>query len=274
MATRASRQFDEHVLSVRLLGRISADIDGRELRLNGRHAQALFALLALQPRPRARESIAAELWPDSDCSSSASLRQALWLVRGAIAAIGIDADAIIEADQDAIGLRSTVRLVLDTALFERLVRGEPAEPEQALRMYQGELAEALCHECFASDRERLSDAYEDALALAAQTRLATGDLAGARAAAELLLARDPLREEAHEVVIRVYGAIGSRSQVHRQYHRLREILEREIGVEPLPETMAAYRAAVAETVERSRLRVASSAFVAGPVLAATYATTG
>ena len=71
---------------------------------------------------------------------------------------------------------------------------------------------------------------------------------------------DPLREEGHETLIKVYGASGSRSQVHRQFRRLRAVLEREIGVEPLPQTMAAYRLALAATVERSRLQAASSVF--------------
>src|SRR5207253_3560456 len=57
MGSRANRQYEEHILSVRLLGRISAEVDGRELKLTGRHAQALFALLALQPRPRSREAL-------------------------------------------------------------------------------------------------------------------------------------------------------------------------------------------------------------------------
>ena len=148
------------------------------------------------------------------------------------------------------------------------MRGQPAEPEAALLLYRGDLAEGLCHECFASDRERLSDAYEDALAMAAQDRLDCGDPAGARTAAEQLLARDGLREEAHETLIRVYGATGSRSQVHRQFRRLREVLEREIGVEPLPETIAAYRTALAETVERSRLSAASAVFATRRGLAA------
>jgi DNA-binding SARP family transcriptional activator len=268
MALRATHLGAPASVSVGLLGRIAASIDGREIRLSGRHAQALLALLALQPRPRSREAIAADLWPDSDCSSSAALRQALWLVRGAISAAGTDPDAIVEADQDSIGLRTGLQLDLDVTEFERLVRGNPAEPETALPLYGGDLAEGLCHECFASDRERLSDAYEDALALVAQARLAAGDLGGARTAADRLLARDPLREEAHETLIRVYGAIGSRSQVHRQFRRLRTILEQEIGVEPLPETVAAYRSAVADTVERSRLRAASTAFVPARTLGA------
>lgn len=268
MDQRVSHAAAPVELSMRLLGRISASVNGREIRLTGRHAQALLALLALQPRPRSREAIATDLWPDADGSSSAALRQALWLVRGAISAAGTDPDAVVEADQDSIGLRGCLNLDLDAGRFERLVRGQPAEPEAALLLYRGDLAEGLCHECFASDRERLSDAYEDALAMAAQDRLDCGDPAGARTAAEQLLARDGLREEAHETLIRVYGATGSRSQVHRQFRRLREVLEREIGVEPLPETIAAYRTALAETVERSRLSAASAVFATRRGLAA------
>ena len=76
----------------------------------------------------------------------------------------------------------------------------------------------------------------------------------ARLAAERLIARDPLREEAHEVLIAVHGRTGSRSQVVRQYRRLSGVLARELGEAPLPETDATYRAAIARTIERSRQR--------------------
>jgi DNA-binding SARP family transcriptional activator len=247
-------------VTVSLLGRITAVIDGHELRLNGRHAQALLALIALRPRLRSREAVATDLWPDADAGCTASLRQALWLLRGALNGAGVDPDRVIEADQESIGLRPTVRLDVDAHRFERLVRCGPAQPEEALRLYRGDLAEGLGHECFAGDRERLSDAYEDALALAAGARLTGGDLDGARCAAEELIARDSLREEGHEILIRIYGAMGSRSQVLRQFRRLAATLEREIGVEPLPETIAAYRQALDQTVERSRRRAASDAF--------------
>ena len=131
----------------------------------------------------------------------------------------------------------------------------------------GELAEGFAHECFARDRQRLADAYEDALAMAARSRLAIGDLDGARAAALELLARDPLREEAHQTLMWVYGAIGSRSQVLRQYRRLEALLAGEIGEAPLPETVEAYRAAMATAVVRSRRRVAAASFLPEPVLA-------
>ena len=131
---------------------------------------------------------------------------------------------LLEVGQDTLGLRREVRLELDVTTFETLVAEGPETAGRALSLYRGDLAEGLGHECFAADRERVSDLYEDALAAVAEARLAADDVKGARQAATLLLARDPLREEAHSVLIAAYGMVGSRSQVVRQYRRLCDIL--------------------------------------------------
>jgi DNA-binding SARP family transcriptional activator len=242
---------DTPTLRVHLLGRFEVEVRGTRVRLAGRHAQALFALLALRPRPRLRDAIAADLWPDFDGPSASSLRQALWLVRTGLVAAGIEPEGLLEVGQDTLGLRREIRLEIDVTTFETLVADGPQSAGQALALYRGDLAEGLGHECFAADRERLSDLYEDALTYVADARLAAGDVAGARAAATLVLGRDPLREEAHAVLIAAYGLVGSRSQVVRQYRRLCDILRTELAVLPLPETDAIYRAAIARTVERS-----------------------
>ena len=240
-----------------LLGRLEVRAGRTPVRIGGRHAQALLALLALRPRLRLRDTIAAELWPDADGPSAGALRQALWLVRSSFAATGLAADDWLEADQDSLGLRRDIRVGLDTERFEELVlRGEMDDPEHAIGLYAGDLLEGLGHECFAAERERLSDLYEDLLARVAERRLERGDVAGARLAASELLARDPLREEAHAILIAVYGRSGSRSQVVRQYRRLCSILRVELAVAPLPETDAAYRAALARATVRSMERVA------------------
>ena len=62
----------------------------------GRHAPALFALLVLVRRPRTREAIAADLWPESDTTSAGSLRQALWLVRHGLSDAGVPPDSVLE----------------------------------------------------------------------------------------------------------------------------------------------------------------------------------
>ncbi len=227
-----------------------------------------MAVLALRPRVRTREAVAAEIWPDADGSgTSASLRQALWLVRSAFASAGVGLTDYLDIDAEVIGFRSCAPLDVDVVRFEAALRDPANGPEPAIALYQGDLTECLALECFAVDRERLSDAFEDALAMGAERRLLAGDLGGARDAADRLLARDPLREEAHAVLLRVHGRLGSRSQVIRQYRRVSELLQRELDVEPLPETDAAYRAALADALERSRVRATSVAFGGNPVRA-------
>ena len=95
-----------------------------------------------------------------------------------------------------------------------------------------------------------------------------GDALGARAAADQLLERDPLREEAHAVLIGVHGLIGSRSQVVRQYRRLVGVLARELAERPLPDTEAIYRLALDRTMLRSIDRAALLEADRTPVLRA------
>lgn len=248
-------------LDIHLLGRVELSVGGREIRLAARGAQALLAVLALKPRVRTREAVATEIWPDCNGSgTSASLRQALWLVRSSFAAAAIPLDRYLTIDAEVIGFQPCAPIDLDVTRFEAALRGPTGSPEEAVSLYAGDLVECLGLECFAVERERLSDAYEDALALVAERRLQAGDSNGARDAAERLLARDPLREEAHATLLGVYGRIGSRAQVLRQYRRLSRLLRGELGVEPLPETEAAFRTAMIEAVERSRLRAAAAAY--------------
>jgi len=117
---------------------------------------------------------------------------------------------------------------------------------------------------------RFSQRY-DALSNVGEQRLRDGDVAGARQAAEELLARDPLREEAHALLIAIHGLTGSRSQVVRQYRRLCSVLDRELDVEPLPESEATYQLALRQTLERSRARAASLRAPRKPTLLAVNA---
>jgi DNA-binding SARP family transcriptional activator len=262
-------------LEVALLGRVELAVAGHDIRLVSRGAQALLAVLVLKPRVRTREAVAAEIWPDGEGSgTTASLRQALWLVRSSFGAASVALDPYFDIDAEIIGIRPSAPVQLDVVRFEALSRGPMADPEAAVRLYHGDLLECLDLECFAFDRERLSDAYEDALALVAEHRLLGGDLDGARDASDELLSRDPLREEAHATLIRVHGRTGSRPQVLRQYGRLTELLDRELGVAPLPETTSAFRWAMAETIERSRQRAASIAFGGPAVPSPTETRTG
>lgn len=247
------RSATVHVqLQIALLGRLEARTGtGRQIRLPGRHAQALFALLVLTRRPRSREVIAADLWPEAGNGSAGSLRQALWLIRQGLTEAGIGPDALLKIDADTVGIRQEAQLLLDIETFETSLGDAETGTAVALGLYHGDLLEGLGHDCFAGERERLSDRFEDALATVAEERLAAGDPTAARQFAERLLNRDPLREEAHAVLIAVHGLLGTRSQVVREYRRLRDILERELGEAPLPDTEAIYRQALDRTMRRA-----------------------
>jgi DNA-binding SARP family transcriptional activator len=245
-------------LDIALLGRVATrTADGMEIRFVGRHVQALFTLLALTRRPRTREAIATDLWPESIVAATGPLRQALYQLRTALIGAGLEIDSILESDAETVGLRPDAIRSLDVARFEACTDDPACSAEEAVALYAGDLAEGIGHDCFAAERERLADRYEDALATVSRQRLTSGDEDGARLAAERLISRDPLREEAHEVLIAVHGRVGSRSQVVRQYRRLSELLQRELAEVPLPETDATYRAALARTIARSRQRAAA-----------------
>jgi DNA-binding SARP family transcriptional activator len=246
-------------LSVRLFGPIRLFWRGHEVGLQSRPVQALVALLALRRRPWSREAIAAQIWPDAGYGPPARVRQALWLLRQGLSRIGADPAAVLATDRDTIGLGPGVVTEVDVARFEALLMRGPTGLEAALGLYHGDLAEDLALECLSVRRETLADLYEDALASVARTRLAAGDLGGARCAATELLERDPLREEGHAVLIEAYGIDGSRSQAHRQYTRLRAILASELAADPLPETEAVYRGALARTQSRSAERLDGAA---------------
>jgi DNA-binding SARP family transcriptional activator len=171
-----------------------------------------------------------------------------------LAAAGADPADVLAADEDAIALRPGVGVEVDAERFETLVRHRPPDVEAALALYDGDLAEGLGLECLLARREFLAHLYEDALASAARERLAAGDADGARAVAYLLLERDPLREDAHAVLMGAFAIIGSRSQVHRQYRHLRAP-GGGAAAEPLAETSVAYRNALAGIEARSAARV-------------------
>jgi two-component system, LytTR family, response regulator len=245
------RSLNQGLLSVRLFGRFRAFWRGREVVVESRPARALLSLVVLRSRPWTRDAITAEIWPDAGFGPSPRLRQTLWLVRKGLARAGVDPAEVLQVDDDTIGLRSGIGVDSDVFQFEEFLLRRPPAFDAALELYGGEFAEDLGLECLATRREHLADLYEDALALVAQARLAAGDFDGARRAATELIERDQLREEAHSVLIEVYGRLGSRSQVHRQYRRIQDLLAVELDTAPLPETKVAYLVALARTTARS-----------------------
>ena len=63
-----------------------------------------------------------------------------------------------------------------------------------------------------------------------------------------VVAREPIHEEAHLGLIRLYAQTGQRHLAARQYQHLRSALKRELDLEPSPSSMRLYRDIVAGEV--------------------------
>ncbi|MEV6235588.1 AAA family ATPase [Lentzea sp. NPDC051838] len=115
-------------LAMRLFGAFEVVADGTPVVLpRQRKACELLAWLAVHPGQHSRSRLAARFWPDVlDASARASLRSAIWTLRGALG----PARAWLLADRDRVELRAD-GLTTDLRLFDELVaEGKLAEAER------------------------------------------------------------------------------------------------------------------------------------------------
>src|SRR5262245_35745420 len=233
-------------LGLRLLGGFGLETDGRRLRLPSRKAQALLAYLALRPgRAHTREALTTLLWSDTTGTRARqSLRQTVLRVRRVFAAVR-NRGFVVEGERVSL---DAAAVGVDVARFERLARQGTAESLQsAAALYHGSLLEGLRVEIgpfedwLQSERERLHEQVREVFTRLLEMQMRRGPLDAAVQTASRLLAIDPLREDVHRTLMRLYLRQGRRGAALKHYQLCVGVLERELGVEPEPETRRVYR---------------------------------
>jgi DNA-binding SARP family transcriptional activator len=224
----------------------------RDIRLT-RTIQGLLAYLILQgTRPCPRQVLAGVFWGDNDETSARNcLNTALWRMRLALEAPPIsDQPLLLSTPGGEICLNPDSPLWVDALEFEAMIKTALAQPahrmqqsdidvlEQCLNLYHGELLESFYDDWALRERERMR-----LLCLSAREHLMhcyqeRNELERSLETGLLLLRDDPLREDIHRAVMRLYHASGRRAQAMLQYERCRELIRRELGIEPMPETQA------------------------------------
>jgi DNA-binding SARP family transcriptional activator/TolB-like protein len=230
---------------VRLLGRFAVAIDGEPLtplRISSRKGRALLAFLAMHPEHSAsREELATLLWGDRpDQQARLSLRQCILSLRAALA----EADDILVLEGDTVALQMD-RVWVDAVCFKRFAQSAAAaDLESAADLYGGELLADVKIEAegfFAwLDQERA--ALTAVAARVFESWTVALDNAGrgqqAIAAAERLVALDPLREAWHRILLRVYARHQGRDAALARAKTLMALLKTELQVEPEQATSA------------------------------------
>lgn len=203
---------------------------------------ALILYLAVTRTAQPRERLTDLLWPESlPQAARKNMRNTLWTI-GEV--FGAD---LLAQDGATLQLASDVAVDIHglEAGLDLLGAGTIAELEQAIAHYQGALAEGLViHEAeefelwLQRERARLSALYVRLLERMIALQRATGAWTSVMLHAQRALATDPLRESLHLALIEAYVQLGQRAQAMQQYATLTEVLQRELGISPLPETTA------------------------------------
>ena len=232
----------QNTLRVRLLGPVDLQLDNQQLPpLDSARAESLLAYLLLhRDAPQPRQRLAFLLWPgSSDGQAQTNLRKVLHTLRRALP----DADRLIEIGPRTLRWRPDAPLWLDVERFERAVAdGRSAD---AVGLYAGDLLEGRYDDWLAAERERLAGLLADALQRLARQHEQDHRWPEAIRCAERLIARDPLREDYHRLLIGLCRASGDRARAVRAYHVCATTLEDELGIEPAPETRVLYESLVA-----------------------------
>ncbi len=235
-------------LRVYLLGPAWVEWQGERLSIGRRQTRALLYCLAAKQHPVAREELCFGFWPDhSDAQAHRQLSHLLSHLRAAL-----PDPALVQSVNDTIEL-DWQRVWCDaSALRAACSTLEPENAralEQSVQSYRGpflsgfSLPAAPEFELWVSEQRTLHERlYLDALRVLLRLEVAYREYDRAIKYARMYLQVDELAEDIHRELMVLHVMAGDRPAAIQQYRRCATILQREMGVEPLPETRAIYKA--------------------------------
>lgn len=249
-------------LSISLLGPIAVSVDGSPLAVDTRKAIALLVHLVSEDQRQVRDRLCDLLWPESPPDRArATLRRTLSALRSALG------DRWVAADRSFIWIQRDSDIWIDIDAFE--ANASPSHDHDS---------GMSCPECVAPlssaaalYRSRFLDGYDmkgcpdfddwmlrqaehfHRRAVSVQRRLTeallqTDRRTDAIAAAVRWVELDPLAEDAHRRLMLLSAWGGDRGAAVQAYRACVEILDRELGIEPLAETTELYEAILAGDV--------------------------
>ena len=239
-------------LALHFLGTAQIQLDNTSLTLERRKAVALLAYLAVEQGRHSRASLSALLWPDYEQSKAyKNLRQILWEIGQSIG------EGWITADRESIGLNHDVNLWLDVQEFESCLAEGRRQSDTPLRaalladsvkLYRNHFltgfslkdAHPFNDWAFAKSEE-LRHRLAEILQTLAEDYCALGQASQAIPYARRLITLDPLNEASHQQLMNVYIQAGQHSAALKQYQICEEILRKELGIDPQPETRDLYK---------------------------------
>jgi len=203
-------------------------------------SKRLLVFVALHLCRVERRYVAGSLWPvGDDIRAAGNLRSALWRLNSA----GI---RVLQADKHGLALHEDVLVDLHIvgAWAARLIKGSASREDLATMPWGIDAIDLLpgwYDDWALVERERVRQRLLHALeALSCQLARA-GRCAEAVEAAMMAVTAEPLRESAQRMLIQAHLAEGNWIEGRRTFEAYRDVLHRELGIEPNPELAAMVR---------------------------------
>lgn len=204
-------------------------------------AKELLAYLIRKGRDTlASERILEDMWPDmGPYKTSKRLHTYIYQIRSVLKKLGLKSGLIYK--DKGYKLKKNV-ISSDVEEFENLIN-EASEKgfsgrvkclEKAVKLYGGDYMEGFYSQWIIDERMDLEKKYLWALELLAKTYMDEKDYSRAAECLNLMLSKDPLLEEGHEMLISAYEKSGNRIAAIQQYEAFCKTLQYELGIEPKP----------------------------------------
>jgi predicted ATPase/DNA-binding SARP family transcriptional activator len=227
------------MLRLYTFGGLRIECAGQSLQLPTQRARDLLAyLISFRSRHHPRLTLVGVLWPDlPEDKARRRLSDTLWRLRRVL-------EGCVASDDEFVWFNTDLPCWLDVEQFERAAAtirsADLPAIEEALALYQGPFLDGLYHDWALLERERLRGLYLDLLWRVLDLHKQASDYAAALQITQRLVAAEPLHEAAHREQMRLHHLLGRDAEALAQYQRCREVLRRELGVDPAPETEALY----------------------------------
>ncbi|GCE14448.1 DUF6788 family protein [Tengunoibacter tsumagoiensis] len=215
--------------------------------------RALLGCLVSAGRRLGREQIMEALWPDLESDAAGgrldravySLRQLFEPQRDRLAN-----SPLLLTEREMIVLADAPKIWIDADAFEQALKrahasADPGEKEKffqdAANLYGGPfLPEETKNEWTLGRRETLQRSWIGLLLEQAELFIQRDALNNAIEPLNRLLSIDPTNEAAVQSLMKLLMQLGRRAEAIRAYKRLREVLQAEYHILPLPETRQIY----------------------------------
>lgn len=223
------------ICHLRTLGDWSlVDASGQPLPKLGRKAFALLVYLSVSGGRAPRDRLADLLWPDRDSVQARnSLRQTLAVIRSLLGDAGRH---LLVADRDMIALEAgrshcDAQHLLDIA-------DEPAKAALVAEVYRGPFLDGFYSgsQVFEDWAANLRETLVARAAQAMHFHVRSAPAEQGLALFPRLVSVDPLREATYQLGMELHAALGQRDQALRLYETCKQMMSREYGVTPSPET--------------------------------------